>query len=492
MAKFSTKEIKSLDELLKIAKQSSIKYNITLIKKAFKFAEKKHYGQKRLSGDKYIIHPLTVAFFITQLKLDTLSICAALLHDVIEKTDCDINELDSNFGTEVAFIVEGVSKIKSFSKSFDKSEKQNEFTELIFNSSEDIRIIIIKIAEKLHNLKTSNYLSKEKQLQSAKRALYIYAPIAEYLDLGTIQRLLEDYSFKITHKTVYLEIKNSIDEFFKSKQNLINKFEVEIKELLREYKIDNYEMISRQKGIYSAYKKLKTKYNYVKKNLTIQKAIENYLKDIYAARIIVDSVENCYIVLGLVQSNFEHLPEEYTDYISQPKENGYKSIHVLFKFGSTVFEVQIRTFEMNEHAEYGPASHIAYKLQDKNKTYTWTKELMEWQDKTELSKEDFKINSFKNSVFCFTPKGLVISLRKGCSPIDFAYKVHTQIGDRYEGAIINGKMRSMDYELKTGDIVEIIIGNKVNVTRNWLNNTKNRAARSQIRKTLRSIKTAKN
>ncbi len=486
MNEFITEEVLSINELLSILENNSIDYDYELVKKAYEFAAQKHKGQKRISGDEFITHLLTVAGYIGRLKLDTVTICAALLHDVIEKATCTVDELDDIFGTDIAFIVDGLSKIRNYTKKFDKDEKQEEFTNLIFNSSEDIRIVIIRLAEKLHNIVKTDSVNIDIQLNAARKALYMYAPLAEYLGLGVIQRLLEDYSFKIIHPEEFNEIENAKIDFFKSRQNIINKFEEELTELLKEYGIINYDLHSREKGSYSAYKKLKNKYKYLEKGISITEAINKYLKDIYAARIIVEDVEKCYIVLGLIQTNFDTLQEEFTDYIAHPKDNGYKSIHVLFKFENVILEVQIRTYEMHEYSEFGPASHIAYKLQKENSSLTWTKDLVGWKDKSKLTKEDFQIKAFQNSIFCFTPKGMVISLPKDSSPIDFAYRVHTDIGDRYKGALVNGKMVSMDFKLKTGDIVEIILNKHVNASRDWLKHAKSTSVRARIRKTLRS------
>lgn len=485
MKDFKTEDVVSIDELIENLKLNGLEYNYELIEKAFSFAAKKHEGQTRLSGKDILVHLLTVANYIGNLKLDTTSVCAAILHDVLEKSDCTLDELDEVFGTEIAFIVEGLSKIRDYAKKFNTTNHQEEFTNLIFNSSEDIRIIIIRLAEKLHNLLSSDGLDKERAENSAKKSLYMYAPLAEYLGLGLIQRLLEDNAFKIIRPEEYEEIENAKQEFFRSNKDIINDFQEEIKELLAEYGITEYEVQAREKGVYSAYKKLKNKYKYREKGIEMSLAIEKYLKDIFASRIIVSDIEKCYLVLGLIQSNYETLNDEFVDYIANPKENGYKSIHTLFKFQGTVLEVQIRTFEMHEFNEFGPASHIAYKLNKSDESYTWTKDLVHWKDKGELRREDFKVKVFQNSVFCFTPKGRVITLPLDASPIDFAFKIHTDVGERYKGALVNGKMVSMEYKLKTGDIVEIIGNKDVNVTRDWLKFAKSTSTRARIRKILR-------
>ena len=491
MNEFSISEVNSFENLLEIINKNQIEYNLDLIKQAYHYAEKMHFGQKRKSGDDYTVHCLTVAAYIARLRLDTVSICAALIHDTVEKADADIDEIDHLFGTEIAFIVEGLTKIRNFSKKIDHESKQQEFTNLIFNSSEDIRIVMIRLAEKLHNLTTINQMDVDSQNNTAKKALYMYAPLAEYLGLGVIQKYLEDYSFKILHPKEYTQLDELVDNYFFSNKNLILDFESELSDLLSEYKVKPKSIESRKKGLYSAYKKLKNKYKYQEKGLNIVDVAKQNLKDIYAARIIVDTVEECYVVLGLIQANFETLQDEFSDYIAHPKDNGYKSIHVLFKFAGIILEVQIRTIEMHEYNEFGPASHIIYKMQRESRTasnqpITWTKDLVNWKSNESNKKDNFKVAAFQNSIFCFTPKGLVISLPKDASPIDFAYRVHTDIGDKYRGALVNGKMVSMDYKLKTGDVVEIIMDKEINVRRDWLKFAKSTSVRARIRRRLRA------
>jgi GTP pyrophosphokinase len=492
MKEFNIKTVTSFNQLIGILNENDIEYDLELIKSAYEFANKIHTGQTRKSGEEVIHHCLTVASYVAQLRLDTTSICAALLHDSIEKGDAGENQLDELFGTDVAFIVSGLNQIREYSKKFDQDQEQNEFVNLIFNSSEDVRIVIIRIAEKLNNLYTIDALDEAKQFSSARKGLYMYAPLAEYLGLGAMQKYIEDLSFKVLHPSEYKEIVNKFNEYYESTRNIVEEFENELNELLIEYSIKDYEIQTREKGIYSAYKKLKTKYKFDERQLSITEAIERNLKDIYAARVIVDTVEQCYIVLGLIQSNFETLPDEFSDYIANPKENGYKSIHVLFRYKESIFEVQIRNEQMHEFNEYGPASHIAYKFSqgsEPSENFTWTKDLVVWKDKEDKNSEDFRIKAFQNSIFCFTPKGLVIGLPKGASPLDFAYKVHTDVGDRYKGALVDNKMVSMAYELRTGNIVEIITGKNINVSSDWLKYTKSTSTRSRIRKRLRQQST---
>lgn len=491
MTEFSISNITTFENLLEIIKSSDIDYDFDLIERAYKYAKEIHQGQKRKSGDDFMVHCLTVASYIAQIKLDTVSICAALLHDSVEKGIGDIDNIDKEFGTEVSFIVDGLSKIRAFSKMIDHESKQLEFTNLIFNASEDIRIIMIRIAEKLHNIVSIESVEQETQVNSAKKALYMYAPLAEYLGLGAMQKYLEDYSFKILKNNEYEELNSFIEKYFSINKNIISDFENELKELLAEYKVKPKAIESRKKGLYSAYKKLKNKYRYLESGLPISEVAKNNLKDIYAARVIVETVEECYIVLGLIQANFETLQDEFADYIAHPKDNGYKSIHVLFKYEDIILEIQIRTANMHEFNEFGPASHFIYKMKrdgnnNKGQSLTWTKDLVNWKSDGSHNQETFKIEVFKNSIFCFTPKGLVISLPEGASPIDFAYRVHTDVGDRYRGALVNGKMVSMDYALKTGEVVDIVMDKGVNVRRDWLKYAKSTSTRARIRRRLRN------
>lgn len=490
---FQIDPIKSYEELIELLKSSGIDYDFVQIDKAHEFAKKIHKDQIRISGENYLQHVLAVAGYVAQLNLDNTTIVCSLLHDIVEKGHVSIDIVDKEFGTDVAFIVDGLTNIQKITKTIhDKQIDTENLKHLIFNATEDIRILIIRIAEKLHNLLMSgNGLPDEIKYNSAIKALNIYAPLAEYLGLGYFQRNLEDLAFKIVLSDEYEIVTDTIENHFNSSQEVIEKFINELKILLSSYNIEYHFITSRRKGIYSTYKKAKNKKLDPKEKLKSEDVKK--LRDIHAARIILNSIEDCYLVLGLVHSKWEYEREEFDDYISRPKASGYRSLQTAIKFQDIFFEVQIRTQEMHEYNEFGPASHIAYKLRGTNSnlgvksgSFTWTKDLVKWKDSKELNKEDFKIKAFSTSIFVFTPKGLVIRLDKDSSPIDFAFRIHTDIGYKYQGAKINGKMVSMEYKLQTGDVVEIITTKNPNATLDWLKFTKMNETKSRIKRYLNS------
>lgn len=482
------KEILSFDELINQLRDNRLMYNIEEIKHAYDFVKLMHKDEVRVSGKPYIHHTLNVAYYVAQLKLDTNAIVAALLHDTISKANISIDDIDKQFGTEVAFIVDGLQNLKTLSKTYTIEHSGEEFTNLIFNASDDLRIIIIRLADKLHNIVTLDNTDKKIQEIAAQKILNIYSPLAEFMGLGFMQRALNDAAFKILEPQMFATVQAQIDNLSRQDKNIIMDFQNTVEALLKRYNIKNFEVSARKKGTYSAYRKIFRKY--IRNNNLTAKAFAE-IKDIFAIRIIVPSLEDCYKVLGAIHSEFEYSPDHFEDYISVPKENGYKSIHSVITYEAKPIEIQIRTLEMHEYNEFGPACHIAYKLQGSKKnlddTFTWTKQLVDWKDANNatLSKDDFKIDIFKESVFVFTPKGLVIRMRKGANALDFAYRIHTDIGHRYRGAIINGKMVKMDYELKTGDRIEIITDSKINASMDWLKIAKVTRTKDKIKKALR-------
>jgi len=484
MYEFDLSAVNSLEELQKYLPKELDSKELELINAAYKFAQNIHGDTLRISGESQMSHVLTVAKYVAELNLDVVSIVAAILHDVLERSPVSMNEIDKQFGTDVAFIVDGLSHIRKLSQNVEIDEDHldlENFKRLIFSATEDVRILIVRLLEKLHSLINISSLSEEKQKRAAERALKIYGPLAEYLGLGIVQALIEEHAFKILKPNEYKIITEEIESYFKSSQNIFSAFENEITDLLNQYDIKCYPIQVRKKGIYSAYLKIKRKFLSDGVQL-IAEHVRN-LFDIYAARIIVDSIEECYMVLGLVQSKYGIKPEEFNDYISMPKSNGYKSIHLLLNYMGTTLELQIRTKEMHEYNEYGPASHILYKLKAKgeNGNFTLTEDLLKWQEK---GSEKYRIKLFADSVFVFTPKGLVIRLDKGSTPIDFAFRIHTDIGYKYVGAKVNAKMVSMDYKLQTGDVVEIIIQKKDNVTLDWLKHAFMTETKARIRRRL--------
>lgn len=473
MKEFQAKSINTIEQLLDsiLTISNDEKLEIT---KAYKFVLLKHAGQFRKSGKSYIEHCLTVAFYVSQLNLDYISVIAALLHDTIDKADTNVDILDEMFGTDVAFIVSGLSDVRSFSKKFDSKQTNSEFKHLIMNSSEDIRIIIIRICEKLEGILSIDNLTQEDQTNAAKKILNIYAPLAEYLNLGIIQRLLEDSAFKIVNSNEYHQIFHTISKIEVKTKSTLTKFEARLSKMLNEYSFTSVSYSGRIKGIYSAYKKLK------RKNIPLDNLEE--LKDFFAYRVIVESVEQCYILLGLIHSAFSFSQDDFDDYISVPKENGYQSIHTVVEFEDIFIEIQIRTKQMHEHNEYGAASHIAYKAGNKKgEDFSWAKDI----SVNERKERDYKVNVFKNSVFVFTPKGLVLRLQKNSTVLDFAFKIHTGLGIRYRGALVNDKMVSIDHVLETGDVVKVINDKHPNATSDWIKKCESSETKRRIRRYLK-------
>lgn len=484
MNNFDLLPIETLNELLQFIPTDINTQDKDKIKKAFEFAKKVHKGSVRISGESQLSHVLTVAKYVAQLNLDSVSIIAAILHDVLERDPKSEDEIDKFFGTDVAFIVLGLSHIRKLSQNVEVDKNNidlEEFKRLIFNATEDVRILIVRLCEKLHSLINIDGLDEDRRVRAADRGLKIYAPLAEYLGLGIIQSLIEENSFKILKPNEFTIVSQEIDLYFRATQDVFDQFESEITELLAKYKIKSYPIQVRKKSIYSAYLKIKRKYLGFSKHINSEHVKKLY--DIYAARVIVETIEECYMVLGLVQSKYGILPEEFNDYIANPKPNGYKSIHLIINYLGTTLELQIRTKEMHEYNEFGPASHVLYKLKSKGGEggFTLTEDLVKWQEK---GADKFKIRLFAESVFVFTPKGLVIRLDKGSTPIDFAFRIHTDIGYKYIGAKVNGKMVNMGYKLSTGDIIEILTQKKDNVSSDWLTFAYMTETKARIRKKL--------
>lgn len=476
-------QIESFSELKKFIQDLKLTVDFDQIEKGYNFAEKAHRGQIRLSGESYEKHFLNVAAIVAQLGLDTTSIVAALLHDTVEKAGVDIEQIDKEFGTDVAFIVDGLTHIRKATET--KLVDSDNFKHFLLSTTEDIRILIIRIAEKTHNVLNLSKVPKDVSTRAAKKIRNLYSPLAEYLGLGYLQRIMEDNAFKALEPEKYSQIETLTDKYFSKSQQVIDQFIEVISKALEKYNIVPIEVQGRRKGLWSTYRKLKNRY--LKEGEEITEENFTRLKDIFAARIVLSSVEECYMVLGLIHSKFAFLHEDFDDYIASPKDNGYRSIQTIVSYENFFFEVQIRTKEMHDYNEFGPASHIAYKLKGTVKpgtSFTWTKDLVKWKKNDGITKEDFKIKLFSNSIFVFTPKGLLIRLEKGSTPIDFAFRVHTFIGSHYTGAKVNKKMVSKDYVLSTGDTVEIILSAKPTVNESWLLSVASGTTRARIRKLL--------
>lgn len=467
-----------LSDLIKKLKAYEKKPNIALIKRAYAFAEKAHEGQIRATGEPYIEHPLSVACILADLKLDDATIVSALLHDVVEDTACTQKDITDDFGREISHIVEGMTKIKTL-KNLSKEDYHAEtLRKVILASAKDIRIILIKLADRLHNMQTISIFREEKRKRIARDALEVYAPIAHKLGIASIKWELEDLAFEQLYPEVYQEIQKKIQQSQKEREKEITKLKHLLEQELKGTKIP-CEISGRPKHIYSIYRKMQ------KKNKTFEE-----LYDLIALRLITDNVRHCYEILGIIHNVWTPIPKEFDDYIATPKSNFYQSLHTVV-LGSTkkAVEIQIRTQEMHDIAEQGIAAHWKYKGHgsdnDFDQKLKWMMEVNELQKDSDDAKEFLKllhIDFFEDEIFTFTPKGKVIELPKGAGVLDFAYGVHSDLGDKCIAAKINGLFVPLRATLKNGDRVEIITAKNQHPSRDWLKIVKTSKAASKIKK----------
>ena len=459
--------------------------DIALIKKAYEIAEKHHEGQKRKSGEDYIIHPLFVAMILANLKMDADTLVAGLLHDAVEDTDYTIEELKNDFSDHVALLVEGVTKLTEINIANDKVEKQAENLRHMFIAmSKDIRVIIIKLADRLHNLKTLEYQTKEKQEEKSLETIEIYSPIAGRLGISKIKSEMDDLSLMYLKPKEFVELQRGIKIRREAREKYIDDIIKSVKEKLDKAGI-NAEIKGRVKNLFSIYKKLQSR---------VKSLDEIY--DLFAIRIFVENVKDCYATLGVIHEYYKPIPGRFKDYIAMPKPNGYQSLHTtVIGTDGIPFEIQIRTYEMDHIAEYGVAAHWAYKEQGDSKgvkdlkdlnQVNWLKEILNVNDESEDSKEFLTyvkddLNLFKQKIYCFTPDGDVISLPQDSTPVDFAYMIHSAVGNKMVGAKVNGVLVPIDYKIKNGDQVSIITsGNSNGPSRDWLKICKSPQAKSKI------------
>lgn len=482
-----------VDILLQKIKENCTNVDLDIVNKAFNLAYEAHKEQKRESGEPYIIHPIDVAVILAELGMDTSTIVAGLLHDVIEDTDYTYDDIKNIFSEEVANLVSGVTKITKMEYKSKEEQQADNFRKMLLAMASDIRVIIIKLADRLHNMRTLKYMPKEKQKRISKETLDIYAPLAHRLGISKVKWELEDLCFRYIHEEEYYDLVHQISEKRVERETYIAQIIKDLYSKLEEAEIDS-DIDGRPKHFYSIYRKMVTK----------NKSIEQIF-DLTAIRILVNSVKDCYEVLGIVHTIYKPIPGRFKDYIAMPKPNMYQSLHttVIGPQGKT-FEIQIRTFEMHKTAEYGIAAHWKYKEGDtsdtKGKSFenklVWLRDMLEWQKETsdaEEFMEGFKINLFTDEIFLFTPKGVVIDLPNGATPIDFAYRIHTDIGNKCIGAKVNGKIVPLDYKLKTGQIVEILTSNSSKgPNMDWLSIAKSNQAKSKIKAWFKKAKKEEN
>ena len=468
--------------------------DITMIEKAYKVADAAHKGQLRKSGEPYIMHPLNVAIILAELELDKETIVAGILHDVVEDTVMTSEEIASEFSEEVAFLVDGVTKLTQLKMTTDKIEVQAENLRKMFLSmAKDIRVILIKLADRLHNLRTLQYQSPEKQIEKARETMDIYAPIAHRLGISKIKVELDDLSMMYLMPEVYNDLKAQIDEKLTERDAYIKRVVEDVKKHIDNAGLEA-EIDGRVKHFFSIYKKMKNQHKTL-----------DQIYDLFAIRIIVDSVKDCYAALGVIHEMYKPIPGRFKDYIAMPKPNMYQSLHTTL-IGPTgqPFEIQIRTFEMHRTAEYGIAAHWKYKEASNNggvsqpmtvteeEKLSWLRQILEWQRDMSDNKEFMSLlksdlDLFSDTVFCFTPTGDVKNLPTGSTPIDFAYSIHSAVGNKMIGAKVNGKLVPIDYIIQNGDRVEVITSqNSKGPSRDWLNIVKSTQAKNKINQWFRS------
>ena len=468
------------EELINKVKIYNKFLNPERLDKAYNFALKAHKDQKRDEGSPYIIHPVAVANILTELKLDSATITTGLLHDTIEDTYATYETIKSEFGDEVADLVEGVTKLSVFENTADVNSKVENFRKLILATSKDIRVLLVKIADRLHNMRTIKAITNEEKRQRiAQETMEIYAPLADRMGMHRIRDELEDLSFEILNHEARTLIKKKLDEIKLDKKDIFETLSFELSEILNQNHI-NVEIYGREKTPFSIWRKVQ------KKRVSLEQ-----ITDIIGFRIILKNIDDCYKTLGIFHKKWNCIPGKFKDYISSPKINGYKSIHTsVIGSNKKPIEIQIRTFEMHEFAERGVASHWQYKSSEKFnslswKEYDWLKDLVEIIEKNENPEHSYeytKLQMFQENVFCFTPKGSVIKLPKDATPIDFAYAVHTKIGNTATGCEINGNKSDLQSILRNGDRVNIITSKNLSPSLHWIPTTKTGKARAAIRR----------
>lgn len=473
-----------IEDLIKIIEKYMTKEEIAFVMKAYEYASEMHKDQKRKSGEPYIIHPVNVAIILADLDMDVETIIAALLHDVVEDTPATYDDVKNLFTEDIANIVDGVTKLNKLNYKSSEAFQAENLRKMILAMNNDIRVIIVKLADRLHNLRTLEYMNEEKRKQKAQETIEIYAPLAGRLGIFKIKWELEDLSLRYLDPEGYYDLVEKINKKRSEREKEINEIIKRISLELDKQEL-HYDISGRPKNFYSIYKKMKGK----------SKSFES-IYDLIAVRILVDTVKDCYAVLGIVHSMWKPLPGRFKDYIAMPKPNMYQSLHttVISETGE-IFEIQIRTYEMHEVAEFGIAAHWKYKGgkaqgKDVDNKLDWLRQLLEWQKDLKDPKEfidTLKIDFFDDEVFVFTPNGDVVDLPEGSTPVDFAYRVHTGVGNTCVGAKVDSRIVPLNYKLKNGNIVEIITQkSSTGPSRDWLKFVKSPRARQKIKQWFKS------
>lgn len=473
----------TIEDIINKQKENYPNCNDKLIRKAYEYAKINHGDQCRKSGEPYMIHPVNVAYILANLELDDETLCAALLHDVVEDTPVTHEDIVNEFGEAIAEMVAGVTKLGTLRYTTAEEQQVENYRKMFLAMGKDIRVILIKLADRLHNMRTLKYLSRDRQIANAKETQDLYAPLANRLGIYSLKWELEDLSFKYLHPEEFHEIINGLDKKREERLKFLEKIQEDLQEEIKDEGI-KADVTGRAKHIYSIYRKMQ------RDNKTLDQ-----IYDLFALRILVDNVKDCYAVLGIVHEMYTPMPGRFKDYIAVPKNNMYQSIHTtLLGPKGTPFEVQIRTWDMHRTAEFGIAAHWAYKEASNKGTkrnvvvtddkLAWLRETLEWQKNTENPDEflnTLKTELFEDEVYIFTPKGMIKVLPKGATPIDFAYSVHEQIGHKMVGCKINSKMMPIVTPLRNGDIVEIITSEQSKgPSRDWLKFVKSSSAKTRI------------
>ena len=471
----------TINMILEAVKSYQPKADTDLIRRAYELADAAHKGQKRVSGEDYISHPLAVAKILTDLQIDDITISAAILHDVVEDTTYTLDEMCERFGEEVAMLIDGVTKLGRIQYKSKEEQQLESYRKMFLAMAKDIRVIMIKLADRLHNMRTLKYMREDKQKRIARETIEIYAPLANRLGISNVKWELEDLCLRYLDPKAYYDLVESVKQKRQERQAFIDEAHEQIVEKLEEAHI-TAEIQGRAKHFYSIYKKMKRD----------QKDISE-IYDLSALRVLVDSVKDCYGVLGIIHAMWKPLPGRFKDYIAMPKSNGYQSLHTTVICRGYPLEIQIRTFAMHKVSEYGVAAHWKYKeagrsvgaTREYDQKMSWLRQMVSLQHELDDPREYFealKVDVFSDEVFVFTPKGDVVDLPKGSIPIDFAYRIHTEVGHHCVGAKVNSKIVPLEYKLKNGDIVSIIT-NKSNSgpSRDWLNIVASSETRTKIR-----------
>ena len=471
----------TIEAILDAVKSYQPNADTDLIRRAYELADVAHKGQKRVSGEDYIIHPLAVAKILTDLQIDDITISAAILHDVVEDTTHTLEEMRERFGDEVAMLIDGVTKLGRIQYKSKEEQQLESYRKMFLAMAKDIRVIMIKLADRLHNMRTLKYMREDKQKRIARETIEIYAPLANRLGISNVKWELEDLCLRYLDPKAYYDLVESVKQKRQERQAFIDEAHRQIEEKLEEAHM-TAEIQGRAKHFYSIYKKMKRD----------QKDISE-IYDLSALRVLVDSVKDCYGVLGIIHAMWKPLPGRFKDYIAMPKSNGYQSLHTTVICRGYPLEIQIRTFAMHKVSEYGVAAHWKYKeagrsvgaTHEYDQKMSWLRQMVSLQHELDDPREYFealKVDVFSDEVFVFTPKGDVIDLPKGSIPIDFAYRIHTEVGHHCVGAKVNSKIVPLEYKLKNGDIVSIITNKSNNgPSRDWLNIVASSETRTKIR-----------